>query len=73
MRREVDSTWSSREVNDVSHQNRALLPLVAATLRVEAERRFAAGFHLFPVSAASEAKQCTVGDAEHPFDNGMTT
>ena len=31
MRRESSSaTWSSREVNDVSHQNRALLPLVAA-------------------------------------------
>ena len=33
----------SREVNDSCHQNRALLPAVAATLRVEAERRFAAG------------------------------
>ena len=29
-------TWSSRVVNDSCHQNRALLPLVAATLRVEA-------------------------------------
>ena len=42
-KREVAAKWSSREVNDVSHQNRALLPAVAATLRVEAERRFAAG------------------------------
>ena len=24
-------------------------------------------------SAASEAKQCTDGDAENAFDNGMTT
>ena len=29
-KREVAAKWSSREVNDVSHQNRALLPLVAA-------------------------------------------
>ena len=25
------------------------------------------------LSAASEAKQRTAGDAEHPFDDGMTT
>ena len=64
----IYATWSSREVNDVSHQNRALLPLVAA-LTGKLMRPSPRSGALPPHAVWPRAKRSkrTVGDAINSF------